>query len=60
MADPSVGVNEQGGITAKNLQEMLNKFTMDEESNKPHEFWDTQPVPKFGKSCHDCHDCNYL
>ncbi len=34
--------------TAKNLQEILRKLTLEEKS-KTHEFWDTQPVPKLGR-----------
>ena len=34
-----------GNISAKNLQEILQKLTVDEKI-KPHEFWDSQPVPK--------------
>lgn len=43
-SDPGGG----GVLTARNLQDMLNKLTVS-EANKPHEFWDTQPVPKLGK-----------
>lgn len=32
-------------VTARGIQEMLNKLTMEEHS-KGHNFWDTQPVPK--------------
>ena len=38
-------------ISAKNLQEILQKLTVDEKI-KPHEFWDSQPVPKLRESCH--------
>ena len=39
-----------GNISAKNLQEILQKLTVDEKI-KPHEFWDSQPVPKL-RECH--------
>lgn len=34
--------------TTRNLQQLLQKLTV-EEKNKPHQFWDTQPVPKLGE-----------
>lgn len=36
-------------VSPKNLQELLHKLTVDEQ-NRPHLFWDTQPVPKLGTS----------
>ena len=47
-----------GNISAKNLQEILQKLTVDEKI-KPHEFWDSQPVPKLrecatGPVFHEC------
>ena len=35
-------------VTSKNLQQLLQKMSVDEKS-KPHEFWDTQPVPRLGE-----------
>ena len=35
-------------VTSKNLQQLLHKLSVDEK-NKPHQFWDTQPVPKLGE-----------
>ena len=35
--------------TSKNLQALLHKLSVDEKT-KPHQFWDTQPVPKLGES----------
>lgn len=34
-------------VSSKNLQELLHKLSVDERT-KPHQFWDTQPVPKLG------------
>ena len=47
-----------GNISAKNLQEILQKLTVDEKI-KPHEFWDSQPVPKLREYAAVCvlHDC---
>lgn len=37
-------------LTTKNLQQMLNKVTIEtKEDKKEHKFWDTQPVPKLGQ-----------
>lgn len=42
------GTDQASGVlTARNLQEVLTKLTVDDQ-NKSHEFWDTQPVPKLG------------
>ena len=35
-------------ITTKNLQQILNKLSLEEKSRR-HDFWDTQPVPKLGE-----------
>ena len=43
--------NDSQVITTRNLQEILSKLSV-EETPKTHEFWDTQPVPKLGKSHH--------
>ena len=42
-----------GNISAKNLQEILQKLTVDEKI-KPHEFWDSQPVPKLRECATRC------
>ena len=34
-------------VSSKNLQELIHKLSVDERT-KPHQFWDTQPVPKLG------------
>ena len=38
-----------GNLSAKNLHEILQKLSVDERI-KPHEFWDSQPVPKLRES----------
>ena len=37
-------------VPSKNLQQLLQKLSVDEKT-KPHQFWDTQPVPRLGESC---------
>ena len=36
-------------VSSKNLQELLHKLSVEEKS-KPHQFWDTQPVPRLSQS----------
>lgn len=42
---PPAVVSETPPISAKNLQEILQKLSVDEKQ-QAHDFWDSQPVPK--------------
>ena len=44
---PPAVVSETPPISAKNLQEILQKLSVDEKQ-QAHDFWDSQPVPKLG------------
>ena len=44
-----VGAGEPQILTARSLQEIITKLSIDDHS-KGHEFWDTQPVPKLSES----------
>ena len=46
---PVRGATSVPKVSSKNLQELLHKLSVDERT-RPHQFWDTQPVPKLGES----------
>ena len=50
-ARTAVPVTSVPKVSSKNLQELLHKLSVDERT-KPHQFWDTQPVPKLGLTSH--------
>jgi glycylpeptide N-tetradecanoyltransferase len=44
-ARTAVPVTSVPKVSSENLRELLHKLSVDERT-KPHQFWDTQPVPK--------------
>ena len=50
-ARTAVPVTSVPKVSSENLRELLHKLSVDERT-KPHQFWDTQPVPKLGLTSH--------